>query len=473
MTEENSRQLLPLERDRITSLLGPVGLELASLTAAIAISVHTGREVITGWVPDQPGPVVLIAYEGDWVDWKSLIVDISAVIGADVPMLDLRFPHERMVEVAQKPDGRSPDREAYWAPYREADDAAARTAGRNPENRLFIVFGLERAIGFGSDGALLELYRYFDGITTLFVGMHHPLHEGNQLNGDLWAGDFGPIATLADLGERMDGVRDFLSRLAEFRVQRTRGRARVHQRRRRPSGKRRAVQGGKSAYDRTAARADAFFAVEPLEVLRTILDNGRSEASQRIKAKARSQGIAPGHLWHAAKRLEAALAQPDDAAGVLHGYAARFDQWVEVDRWPEGHFLQRFARGCFRKTIAESANRMRVNFQHGRGQQLGDKALGATAELELLEDDRGLRYEVPLDATEENQRLAKALRAGLYGSSVSFSAVAEDFVVRPRRSAYNPKGLPELTVLEARLPDFGPVASPVDPTTTAGIRVAD
>jgi HK97 family phage prohead protease len=453
----DAQQLLPIQRDRITTLVGPIDDDLATLTCAVAISVKLGIEVVPGWVPERPAEVSVIAYEGSWAFWKGLICDVCAVVGVAVPMLDFRFPNVPLVEDVQKRPSR-PDRDAYWGPYWEADKAAARAAGRNPDDPLFIVFGLDRAVGWGGDGSMAALYRYFSGISTLLVGSKTAFHEGNQFSGESWAGDFGPIASLEDLRDQVSGVRDLLFRVAHFRRAADKTAPRVRTRSIDP--------------DRATRRAGTFLAVEPPEALQAILQNGRSPASQLIKAKAKARGITPGALWHAAKRLEAALAAEalDDGPLVLQGYAARFGEWEEINGWPDGRYMECFQSGCFSKSIAESSSRMRVNFQHARSHQFGDTALGPTEELTLVEDDFGLHYAMPLFDTEENRRLAKAIKAGLYGSSVSVRVVAEHFAVRPGPSAHNPKGLPERIVLEARLPDFGPVASPMFRTTTAEIR---
>jgi HK97 family phage prohead protease len=457
----NGELLGPIERDRVTTLTDASLIELATLTAAIAISLATGREVIPGLAPDRPCDVSIFAFEGFWVDWKSLLSDIAAVAQIPVPMIGLCFPREPFLQHRVE---RDPDAERYWAPYRAADEAETRKAGRDPvEDRVFIVFGLERAIGFGLDGAMAALYQYFEGISTLLVGGKTAFHEGNQLSGERWAGDFGAVVSASDLRDQLPGVRDFFRALAAVRL--------ASERRERTQGETSPRLAAHNAR-RAAMRADAFFASEPAETLRAILEGGRSPEAHLIKVRAKATyGITGGQLWHAARRLEAALADTTmGEPGVLTGYTAVWDVWVEVNRSPDGHFLQRLAPGCFSKTITESKDRMKVNFMHGKSQQFGRRALGPTEELALLEDDYGLRYTLPLFDTEENRQLAAGLRAGLYGSSFSMHVVAEHFVVRPGRSAHNLRGLPERTVLEARLPDFGPVASPLYPTTTAGIR---
>lgn len=130
--------------------------------------------------------------------------------------------------------------------------------------------------------------------------------------------------------------------------------------------------------------------------------------------------------------------------------------------------MERFDPGSMNKTIAESRNRMKVLFQHGKDPHVGEKPLGPIITLEP--DELGARYEVDLLDTSYNRDLAEGLRAGLYGASFRFQVVLEDFVNRPRRSAHNPHGLPERTVREARVREFGPVSFPAYPEASAGMR---
>jgi hypothetical protein len=77
---------------------------------------------------------------------------------------------------------------------------------------------------------------------------------------------------------------------------------------------------------------------------------------------------------------------------------------------------------------------------------------------------------VPLYNTPENRELALELKTGLYGSSYRLQVIRDVFVRYPHRSPWKPRGLPERTILEARLADFGPLTSPLYPSTTAEIR---
>jgi hypothetical protein len=71
--------------------------------------------------------------------------------------------------------------------------------------------------------------------------------------------------------------------------------------------------------------ARAFFAIEGVEAMSAVLRNGDSVDSQRIKAKARAQGITPGRLWKAATWLESEAMDggPGTTTGIRFSVAAR------------------------------------------------------------------------------------------------------------------------------------------------------
>jgi phage head maturation protease len=85
----------------------------------------------------------------------------------------------------------------------------------------------------------------------------------------------------------------------------------------------------------------------------------------------------------------------------------------------------------------------------------GDEGLMGSQRAVLVSDPAGWRV---------------GLRAGAYGSSFRFNVLAEDFLRKPGKSAYNPSGLPERTVREVHMPEFGPVTFPAYPGATAGMR---
>jgi hypothetical protein len=166
--------------------------------------------------------------------------------------------------------------------------------------------------------------------------------------------------------------------------------------------------------------------------------------------------------------LELRAIEGADGMPVLCGHFAVFDRWTEIDSAWEGQFMERIAPGSFKKTMQENRANMRVLFNHGQDPQVGNKPLGPIAEL--CEDDTGAYYEVPLLDTSYNRDLLPALEQGLYGASFRFSVMKEQMNQRPERSDTNPDGLPERTIQEVRLREFGPVTFPAYPEATAGIR---
>lgn len=170
--------------------------------------------------------------------------------------------------------------------------------------------------------------------------------------------------------------------------------------------------------------------------------------------------------------LELRAAEGEPQSGYLGktmvGHFARFNEWTEIDSIFEGRFMERIAPGAFKKTFRENRDGMRPLFQHGRDFQVGDKPLGPITELR--EDDEGAYYEVPLLDTSYNRDILPGLEAGLYGASFRFRVMKEEFVSNPKPSEWNPLGLPERTVKEAMVMEFGPVTFPAYAGATAGVR---
>jgi HK97 family phage prohead protease len=129
--------------------------------------------------------------------------------------------------------------------------------------------------------------------------------------------------------------------------------------------------------------------------------------------------------------------------------------------------MERIAPSAFTKTLKENQDRMRVLFEHGKDHELGSKPLGVIRSI--TETDHGAAYEV--DLFEGIPPLVlNGLRHGQYGSSFRFSVVKQSLERNPEPSAWNPEGLPERTVTEARVHEFGPVTFPAYPQADAGIR---
>jgi HK97 family phage prohead protease len=145
-----------------------------------------------------------------------------------------------------------------------------------------------------------------------------------------------------------------------------------------------------------------------------------------------------------------------------------FNTWYEVDSWFEGAFVERTVPGAFKQTIRENLSSIKVLYDHGFDYQIGNKILGP---IESLREDADSPVgEVPLFDTAYNRELLPGLEAGVYGSSFRFRITKEEWDDEPKPSDYNPKALPERTIKQVRLFEFGPVTFPANPDSTAGLR---
>ena len=174
------------------------------------------------------------------------------------------------------------------------------------------------------------------------------------------------------------------------------------------------------------------------------------------------------------------ILRADDPAdgSLMHGHFTKFDEWAEIDSWFEGRFLERSVKGAFRKTIRESRDQVKVQFDHGYDMHIGDSLLGPIDVLR--EDDEGPYYEVPLLDTDYNRdRVLPMLqgrlmngeqRGSLLGASYRFRVTKEDWNRAPKASDQNPEALPERTIREVRLFEFGPVVFPAFPGATSKVR---
>jgi len=153
----------------------------------------------------------------------------------------------------------------------------------------------------------------------------------------------------------------------------------------------------------------------------------------------------------------------------LFGHFARFNEWTEIDSYFEGNFLERIAPGAFKKTIGERVGQIRVLYDHGYDPELGNKPLGTIEELK--EESVGPYYDVRLIDTAYNRDfIIPAADEGLLGASFRFQILQEEWNDEPDASDANPKGLPERTVKEVRLFEFGPVTFPAYEGATVGLR---
>jgi HK97 family phage major capsid protein/HK97 family phage prohead protease len=161
------------------------------------------------------------------------------------------------------------------------------------------------------------------------------------------------------------------------------------------------------------------------------------------------------------------LRETGAAMPTMVGHFARFNEWTTIDSQYEGRFRERVAPGAFKRTFANSNGSIKALFQHGKDPTLGDQILGP---IEVLrEDSDGAYYEVPL-LEGIPPLIFNGIKAKLYGASFRFSVLQEDVNTKAKRSAENPEGLPERTIREARVMEFGPVTFPAYAGATASVR---
>lgn len=164
---------------------------------------------------------------------------------------------------------------------------------------------------------------------------------------------------------------------------------------------------------------------------------------------------------------------------LMYGHFCVFDVWAEIDSLWEGRFLERIAPGAFKKTIKDNRAGIRVQYDHGYDSFVGSAPLGPIEELK--EDDTGAYYEVPLLDTDYNRdRILPMLQGrtidgeqtgtSLLGASFRFRVVHDEWLDEPEPSDANPKALPERTIREVRLYEFGPVVFPAYAEATAKVR---
>ncbi len=173
--------------------------------------------------------------------------------------------------------------------------------------------------------------------------------------------------------------------------------------------------------------------------------------------------------------------QVDAAAplGTLVGTFSVFGSWYRIDSYWEGDFLERTAPGAFKRTINNRSDQtpVRVLLEHGFDPTVGDKPLGVPSVLE--ERDTGVYAETPLLDTSYCRDLAPALAAGAYGQSFRFT-VLKDVWVEPDAAGFDNtvdeklRHLPQRTLLEVAISEFGPTVWPASSATNAdtGLRSA-
>ena len=171
----------------------------------------------------------------------------------------------------------------------------------------------------------------------------------------------------------------------------------------------------------------------------------------------------------------------DEGAGedgrTLEGYAAVFDQDTEINSW-EGRFVERVAKGAFRKTLRERTPIMQ--YDHGRDTRVGSVPIGVYDEIR--EDDHGLFVKGRVFDNPVVEPIRQAIEGGaVTGMSFKFRVTRDEWSdVNGKRVRgdeimnllYNPgeRGPLQRTIKEVALFEAGPVATPAYAGTSVGVR---
>lgn len=144
-----------------------------------------------------------------------------------------------------------------------------------------------------------------------------------------------------------------------------------------------------------------------------------------------------------------------------------YGEWSEVDSLIEGHFLERFDMGSFRKTLAERAAEIKVYFEHGRDKVFGTQVVGILRDA--WEQDDGLYFRAGL-LQGLPELFMDGLRRSLYGASVGAKVVQMKRDRAPEASDHNPNRLEERTYKEMRAFDFSLTPRPHYASATVALR---
>lgn len=140
---------------------------------------------------------------------------------------------------------------------------------------------------------------------------------------------------------------------------------------------------------------------------------------------------------------------------TLEGYAAVFDQWTQIgsEKWG---FREVIRAGAFKTTIREAD--IRGLFNHDANLVLARNRAGT---LRLLEDSRGLHYEMDLGRQSYAIDLRESIeRKEITGNSFSWETIKDSW-----DNSQN-----ERQLLECRLFDVGPVTFPAYEQTSLSLR---
>ena len=162
----------------------------------------------------------------------------------------------------------------------------------------------------------------------------------------------------------------------------------------------------------------------------------------------------------------------------FQGIFSRFNDWYPVSELGMGDFMEQVLPGAFTDTIKRDKSSMRVLFNHGQDPSIGDKPLGPIRTLK--EQDDGPYFDGPFLDTGYNRdeiipmlqgRLMDGTKVGSQlGSSFRFSVQEDRWNMHPKSTKMNPNGIPQRSIVRAKVFEFGPVTFPANAGATASAR---
>jgi HK97 family phage prohead protease len=146
----------------------------------------------------------------------------------------------------------------------------------------------------------------------------------------------------------------------------------------------------------------------------------------------------------------------DDETRGMSGYAAVFGSATEI----AGLFREQIAPGAFAEAVKRDD--VRALFNHDANFVLGRSTSGT---LRLIEDDKGLRYDVDVpDTTWARDLMVSVKRGDVSQSSFAFEVTEEEW-------DYGKRGeMPMRTIKSVRLYDVSPVTYPAYSATSVSAR---
>lgn len=145
----------------------------------------------------------------------------------------------------------------------------------------------------------------------------------------------------------------------------------------------------------------------------------------------------------------------NDGRVVATGYAAVFNTLSQN----LGGFVEQVAPGAFAQTLTQQD--VRALFNHDPNHVLGRMG---SASLRMVEDEKGLAYEIDLPDTNTGRDVATLLeRRDVVGSSFGFNVISDAW-------SETAEGFPLRTLNAVSLRDVGPVTFPAYTSSEAALR---